>query len=240
MQEKNKSYIAIITAAGLSERMGSFKPLLDLGGKPALLQLIDSIAASGFETIIIVTGYRQESIREALGGYPPSCANYAKDGAENTIYRLFTINNEFYKTGMFSSVKAGIGKVNDMLKNADLHADKHKATLLFLADVPLVSAETIRGLIQKWEDTGADPEAFAVPVYEGRNGHPLLIPKGRYDEILDYAGAGGLKAIRNRYGDSMIRYETNDAGCVLDMDTKDDYATLAEYLKTKRTLRKSK
>ena len=32
----NNSYAAVIAAAGMSSRMGRFKPLLELGGKPAI------------------------------------------------------------------------------------------------------------------------------------------------------------------------------------------------------------
>jgi CTP:molybdopterin cytidylyltransferase MocA len=255
MQEKNESYVAVITAAGLSERMGSFKPLFDLGGKPALFHLIDSVRAAGIETIIVVTGHEHEAIEEAIGLYTSSCTSCERNYDKNTIYRLLTMNNEGYKTGMFSSVKAGLRKVSEMLKNADFFANGHKATLLFLADAPLVSAETICGLIRKWEDSAlstfyidkinisesnealsqidVEPSPFAIPAYEGKNGHPLLIPKDHYDEILSYTGEGGVKDIRNAYRDSMIIYETNDAGCVLDMDTLDDYAVLKNYMKTK-------
>jgi len=240
VKEKNEAYIAIVIAAGLSERMGSFKPLLDLGGRPALYRLIDSIRAANIETIVVVTGHEREAVEEATALYTSSCAFHEKNIAVNTIYRLLTMNNEDYKSGMFSSVKAGIRKVSEMLKNAGFPAQSHLASLLFLADVPLVSADTIRGLIREWEnfrlstfcvDTGPFP--FAVPVYQGKNGHPLLIPRGYYDEILSYPGEGGLKAIRNKYKDSMIRYETSDAGCVLDMNTQDDYTALLEYLKSK-------
>ena len=262
MIENNESYIAIVIAAGQSERMGSFKPLLDLGGRPALFHLIDSILASGIGTIIVVTGHENKAVEDALGLYTSSCAFLSKNDAENTIYRLSTINNKDYKTGMFSSVKTGIKRVSEMLKNTGLPANSHKASLLFLADVPLVSSKTINGLIRKYEDfllstrfvdkrnaseaglslsqVDVKTEPFAVPVFEGKNGHPLLIPKCHYDEILRYTGEGGLKAIRNNYGDSMIRYETSDQGCVLDMDTQDDYLALQNYLKTIEDLEKSK
>jgi CTP:molybdopterin cytidylyltransferase MocA len=255
MQDNNNSYIAVIAAAGLSKRMGLFKPLLDLGGKPALLHLIDSIVTSGIGTIIIVTGHEHEAVVKALDLYTSSCALKEKNGAENTIYRLLTMNNEDYEAGMFSSVKEGIRGISEMLKNADFIGKSHKASLLFLADVPLVSTETINGLIRKWEDSvvstfcvdgksisescedssqiDVGPCNFAAPAFKGKNGHPLLIPKSHYDEILSYTGEGGIKAIRNTYIESMIIYETNDAGCVLDMDTLNDYEELKKYLHEK-------
>jgi CTP:molybdopterin cytidylyltransferase MocA len=80
--------------------------------------------------------------------------------------------------------------------------------------------------------TNAARRPFAVPVFKGKNGHPLLIPHEYFREILSYKGDGGLKAIRSKYDTDMIRFETEDAGCVLDMDTPDDYKMIIEYDKT--------
>jgi CTP:molybdopterin cytidylyltransferase MocA len=210
--------------------MGGFKPLLDIGGKPALFHLLDSIRMAGLDRIIIVTGHGHERIERALAG-------------NDCQLSVLTAYNADYGNGMFSSVKAGI----EALRNGD----ELQAALLFPVDAPLVSAETIAGLIdahymhssilKNQPLSGADScekpkasldfAAFAVTVYKGKNGHPLLIPSEYFGEILDYAGEGGIKAIRNKYADSMIRYETEDEGCVLDMDTPEDYEKLlAHYL----------
>jgi len=188
-------YTAIIISAGLSSRMGEFKPLLDIGGKPAIIRLLDTIRAAGIEDVVVVTGYKHELLEEAL-----SCLVYNAD----------------YESGMFSSVQAGV-------KYA---ADKGDA-LLFLVDVPLVSAETISGLMRAYEKNG--DSCFAIPVYKEKNGHPLLIPRVCYKEILDHKGEGGLKEIRGRHCAEMLRYEVDDEGCVLDMDTPEDYERLLSY-----------
>lgn len=192
-------------AAGLSSRMGEFKPLLDIGGKPAVFRLLDSISAADIEDIIVVTGHKHDVIEAAL------------KRAGN--HRLSTIYNENFALGMFSSIQAGIRA-----------ASGYDAALLFPVDVPLVSAETITGLINAWEGTPARPDApFAVPVFKDKNGHPLLIPSGRFGEIATYTGEGGLKAIRDKYADTMLRYDSGDEGCVLDIDTPEDYASIREY-----------
>jgi CTP:molybdopterin cytidylyltransferase MocA len=218
VSNKKAAYIAIVIAAGLSERMGSFKPLLDVGGRPALLRLVDSIKAAGIEKIFVVTGHEHTLIEDALDGYSAD--------------RLSTIYNTDYPSGMFSSVKAGIREAAALLKNAEKSTPAQAAALFFPADVPLVSAETIAGLVHVWERSTksiAHFANFAVPAFEGKNGHPLLIPEKYFDEILNYTGEGGLKGVRSRYDKDMIRYETNDAGCVLDMDTPEDYKALLGY-----------
>jgi CTP:molybdopterin cytidylyltransferase MocA len=200
--------------------MDGFKPLLDVGGKPALVRLLDTIALAGIENIIVITGHGYEKI-EAIIGVPTVKIIYNKD----------------YESGMFGSVKTGI---KDIMGTDS--ARPETAALLFPVDVPLVNAHTITGLISAFErnQTGTGSvrppnkcfpkrRPFAVPVFEGRNGHPLLIPGDYFEEILAYEGEGGLKGVRSIYDADMIRYDVNDEGCVLDMDTREDYAKLLEY-----------
>lgn len=213
-----EAYAAIVIAAGLSERMGMFKPLLEISGKPALLHLLDSIRESGIETTLVVTGHERSLTEAAVNRYITSLRHSHRADNPNTGYRLLTVNNKEFKNGMFSSVKTGFSSAAEM---------PIKAALLFPADVPLVSEKTIAGLIRTWEQQTESP--FAVPVYEGKNGHPLLIPAKYFDEILSYKGEGGLKGVRSLYDKCMIRYETEDAGCVLDIDTPEDYAKLLAF-----------
>ena len=203
------NYAAIVIAAGLSSRMGEFKPLLEIGGKPALLCLIDTIRDAGIENIIVVTGHEKERIEKAL---------QTKGDVPCVLKTCGIIYNTDYESGMFSSVQTGVRSV----KEAD-------AALLFPADVPLVSSKTIRGLVAAYEEESRT--RFIVPVYEGRNGHPLLIPREYYDEILAYTGEGGLKGVRSRHDGEMLRYIVDDIGCVLDMDTPEDYERILEYVK---------
>ncbi|MCL2111771.1 MAG: nucleotidyltransferase family protein [Clostridiales bacterium] len=208
--DKSRDYTAVVIAAGLSSRMNGFKPLLDIGGKPALFRLLDTIQAANIKHAFIVTGYGHTAIEDAMLRYGSP--------------QVTTLHNEDYESGMFSSVQAGIRHISKTYKTD---------ALLFPVDVPLVAAHTIVGLIEAYESdvthTGAGH--FAVPVHKGRNGHPLLIPKNHYSEIIDYNGDGGLKAIRNKYDAGMVRYEAEDMGCVLDMDTQEDYEKILEYHK---------
>ena len=273
------AYIAVIIAAGLSSRMGKFKPLIDVGGKAALFRLLDTIEASGLKRAVVVTGHRHALIEAALRQYSsifPSPAaitsSFDNNAVETTSFfgcsspvtsssssysapafassfsvgglSVDTVYNAAYESGMFSSVQAGIRYITGKaltaggneaavgkLSGEDLHApaDDTRAALLFPADVPLVSAETICGLIFAYEQ-GASSR-FAVPVYEGKNGHPLLIPRKYFSEIIDHTGEGGLKEIRNRHLGEMLRYEADDEGCVLDMDTPEDYEQILTYEK---------
>ena len=73
---------------------------------------------------------------------------------------------------------------------------------------------------------------FYVPVFEGKKGHPLLIPAVYSGEICRYDDPGGLKAITDRHWDRMVRVPVEDEGCVLDMDTPEGYEEILAFQKT--------
>ena len=223
-------YIAVVIAAGLSERMRAFKPLLDLGGKAALFRLLDTIFEAGIESVVVVTGFKRTLIEQAVDRYTASCG----DGSMNMV------NNPDYESGMFSSVKTGINRGAEILKCTASPTDIPRAALLFPVDVPLVSAKTIRDLIKEWESYCASSKhidstglPFAVPIFNGKNGHPLLVPENYFCEILTYKGEGGLKGVRSKYDEFLLRYNTEDEGCVLDMDTPEDYEKLTSFCMVK-------
>ena len=199
--------VAVVIAAGLSRRMGEFKPLLDIGGRPALLRLIDSIKAAKIARIVVVTGHRCDIVEETVKSF---------DAEIDLVF------NDRYEEGMFTSVKTGVK-----------YAAMAMATqaLLFPVDVPLVRTGTIRDFFDTYDATtaGLTPKPFAVPVCRGKNGHPLLIPCEYFDEILEYEGEGGLKAVRNKYDETLMKMDTDDEGCLLDMDTPEDYEKLLKY-----------
>lgn len=123
--------------------------------------------------------------------------------------------NEKYPEGMFTSIQAGVQKTDKALRGF----------FLIPVDCPLLEAETIDLLVSNIRDDSS----FVVPCYRGKKGHPLYIPMKYRDEILNYDGNGGLKAITDKYDDQMIRIETGRESTVLDMDTPAAYEELKEF-----------
>src|SRR4051812_14659607 len=85
---------AIVLAAGLSTRMGAFKPLLRLGGELVIRRVIDALGESGrVGPIVVVTGHQAEVVQGAV------------EGMGVTV----VFNQEYAKGEMLSSLRAGIG-----------------------------------------------------------------------------------------------------------------------------------
>ena len=217
--EYSKRFGVIILAAGLSSRMQAFKPLLPVDGRPAIEGLIETAKAAGLEEITVVTGHERERLQPVLTRH---------DAAEAF--------NEDYESGMFSSIKAGLAKASQTAAAENAVKDGY---LLLPVDCPLISVSVLwavmDAVLSADEAEAAAPDkiggdAFAVAVFEGKKGHPLYIPKSRIDEILGADGAGGLAAITDKYADSMIRVETGEEGCLLDMDTSEGYEDIKRFV----------
>ena len=113
----HNSYAAVIAAAGMSSRMGRFKPLLELGGKPMIRHIADTFRAFGVEKLVVVTGNNAAALEKALPG----------DDVE------FVHNERYAETQMFESAKLGLVRVASIYKNI----------FFTTADIPLFSAAVL-------------------------------------------------------------------------------------------------
>lgn len=192
--------IAVILAAGYSSRMGSFKPLLELDGTPALARACSAFSANGLP-ICVVTGHNAEALRPLI----------AELGAAEA-------HNPDFDEGMFTSIREGVRHAK---------AAGTEGLLLSPADCPLVTTESVKKLLNA---AAAAPDRFSVAVFGGKKGHPLYIPAKVFDEILAHDGTNGLKGVTRRYDGELIRVETLDEGVLLDMDTPEGYEHIKDYL----------
>jgi CTP:molybdopterin cytidylyltransferase MocA len=194
----NGHVAAIILAAGLSERMGEFKPLLPLGGMTVLERCAGLFRESGIEVIRVVIGHRGEELRPLLAGL----------GA-------LPVENHRFREGMFSSVVAGLAAI-------DSDVDSF---FVLPVDIPLVRAATIRRLLNARRAKGWD---VAYPVFRGERGHPPLIAGGCAEEIVNWQGDGGLKRALGKWEASSLDVTVADSNILLDMDTAEDYRKMQE------------
>ena len=200
----SEEYGAVILAAGLSSRMNDFKPLLYVDGRTAIAGLVETLRGAGIEDIVVVTGHERDRIATEL-----------------EQLRVPEAFNENYEEGMFTSIKTGLAKARESWPD--------KAGFMLLpVDHPIVSIETIRAVSAATLDVEGEP--FAVPTFEGKKGHPLLIPTSRVDVILAYDGPYGLKGVTDKDPEAMIRVPVTDEGCVMDMDTPEGYEEIVAFV----------
>lgn len=112
------------------------------------------------------------------------------------------IFNSDFENGMFSSVKKGLSKVTG------------ERFFITPGDYPTVKKSTYRKMLEIDED-------IVRPVFNGRNGHPVLMKSHFIDEILS---DNTLESMRD-FIKSKPYYDlhVDDEGILLDVDDMDDY-----------------
>ncbi len=128
---------------------------------------------------------------------------------------IITVYNPDYKRGMFSSIQAGVRRL----------PPGYKAFFVLPVDIPLVKPATIRRLIAVSEEK---PGRIIYPTFEGKRGHPPLIPAGLAGDILAWQKSGGLKAVLKSQENLAREVPVADSFILFDIDTPADYAALLE------------
>lgn len=195
--------LGLITAAGLSSRMGAFKPLLDLDGKPLIARTVESMLQGGASQIVLVTGRNGDELEEALLGYPE-------------VIRVH--NAAFRETAMFDSIKIGLKQMME-LGSCD-------AFLVMPADIPAIRPETIQGLLEEWQKETPD---VLYPVCQGEQGHPPVVKGAKIPELLRDCGELGLRGAFARVCPNALEVTVSDPATLMDADYKEDYEALCAY-----------
>ncbi len=94
---------AVILAAGMGNRMKEYtedkpKTLVSIGGKPILYYILDSLSKYNVENVIIVTGFKEDKIRNAVGNgsrwnLRVKYVHNEKFDITNNIYSIFLVKN---------------------------------------------------------------------------------------------------------------------------------------------------
>lgn len=190
---------AIVLAAGYSSRMGDFKPLLPVGGQPAIDCAVHLFRDAGIDDVSVVVGHRADDLGPAV----------QRLGVRAVV-------NPAYHTGMYSSVVAGIAAV----------ADTVGACFVLPVDIPLVRPATVASIVRAYR---VGTPAVLYPVFAGRRGHPPLLSSTLFPEILTGNGIGGLRALLDRHDDRAAEVDVFDEGVLLDMDRPNDYRRMMAY-----------
>ncbi|MGC2062362.1 MAG: nucleotidyltransferase family protein [Thermodesulfovibrionales bacterium] len=179
--------------------MGQTKQLLPLGDRPVIAHAAGSIAEAGVQDIVVVIGKDHDAVRASLAHLPVRFAS-----------------NDDPESDMAESIRVGLRELDPA----------SSGVLVCLADHPLVSPETIAGILREHENS---PDKIIIPVHNGRKGHPSLFPATLIQEIVP---AGSLRDIITSHPAWIFLLDVSDEGVVLDMDTEEDYRRLVTRFKT--------
>ena len=112
--------------------------------------------------------------------------------------------------GMLSSLQAGL----------DLLCDAERVLFLPL-DYPAIHPETIAHLC------AAPMCEIAMPRYQGRRGHPVLISQEIVRELLALGVGGAARDVIRNHNEAIRYVDVNDPAILMDVDTPEDNRVLS-------------
>ena len=197
---QEETICGLVLAAGLSRRMGEFKPLLPFRGKTLIENTIDSILSSGAHQVVVVTGHRAEELETILG-----------EKYEGRV--ILTRNHEFATTDMLRSIQLGC----EAMPRCD-------AFFLLPGDMPVVEEGTFRKVLAQRDGT----VGVIFPTLDGFRKHPPLVDYRLIPQILSFHGEGGLRQFWHEQEALIATVAVDDAGVWMDLDTQEDYKKCKE------------
>lgn len=187
-------FSGLVLAAGMSSRMGAFKPLLPFRGMTVIENTVSSVFSGGAERVVTVVGKNGDEVQKTLR---------ARFGEKVIIGE----NPDFQTTDMMTSVKIGCA----LIKGAD-------GFFILPGDMPMISPDTFRLLSEKFsEKTDA-----VFPVISKRRKHPALVSSRVIPGIMGYDGDDGLRGFFRTLSNT-AEVEIDDPGAEIDFDTPKDY-----------------
>ena len=136
-----------------------------------------------------------------------------RDRIAATIEGVDWVYNQSYEQGMTTSLQTGIRALPEDARGA----------MLFLVDHPEFRVSTVESLV-----SGISGGAIAVPVSEGRRGHPVLFSRHVFEEILDLDSHQGANVVVRRDPKRVVEVPVDDPGVLLDIDTPDAFERLSD------------
>lgn len=190
---------AIVPAAGLSQRMGRCKPLIDIGDGPMIRKVLRALRFGGVGRIVVVAppGDRAESgpiEAEAI----EACAEVVVPADQPADMR--------------ASVQLGLDRLA-------ARTSPPGALVIAPADVPGINVCTVERLIRFGRTL---PGTIVVATAEGKRGHPILLPWSLALTIRDLPEGVGVKALLDEPGLAVFEMPLLHRSLIDDLDTPED------------------
>jgi len=189
----------LLISAGLSGRMGKFKPLLEYEGK-SFVENIAGKLCTVCEKVIVVTGFNSAKIDK-----------YLKERMKPAeLKKIRIVHNANYKAGMFTSLKTGL-----------LNCSGTDWVLYQFVDQPTLPLRFYFDFINQIEN-GYD---WIQPVSGKRKGHPVLFDKKVIEKVSVSPDDSNLREISHD-GINKKYWECEYKEIFDDIDRIEDYKNL--------------
>ena len=123
-------------------------------------------------------------------------------------YPVRLVHNPDFAEGMAASIRMGVEA-----------AVGEQGYLLALGDMPQIAGTTMLKVAEALKSR----KAIAVPVRDGRRGHPVAIGSAYRDALLALTGDRGARPVLANNAANVIEVPVEDAGIFVDVDTQESY-----------------
>jgi molybdenum cofactor cytidylyltransferase len=189
---------AIILAAGQSSRFGIENKLLQIvDDEPLIRRSVLLALSANLSSVVVVTGHDANIVEATLHDLPITKAHNPTPWA-----------------GMGTSLAVGINALPDGID----------AAFIVLGDMPRLKLSTLDQLRHAFGENGRD---IAVPVHDGRRGHPVLFAAGYFPKLAALDGDKGARQLLREHPERIEAVPINDPGTLLDIDTPEDLSRLS-------------
>ena len=123
-------------------------------------------------------------------------------------YPVRLVHNPDFAEGMTASIRVGV--------EAAVGA---KGYFFALGDMPQVAGTTMLKVAEALKSR----EAIAVPMRDGRRGHPVAIGSSHRNALLALTGDRGARSVLAKNAANLIEVPVEDEGIFVDVDTRESY-----------------
>lgn len=185
---------AIVLAAGSATRFGSSKQLAEWNGETLVQHAVAVARQCCAARTILVAGHDWRAVRSAC-----------------TPLDGFFLVNDKYREGMGTSLSQAVRSVRHFAS----------AIIVLLADQPMIDADHVSALIEKW--SGSD-RAIVASSYADTSGVPALFGSACFDKLGALSGDQGARSLMDDDEFELQSIEFEDAAA--DIDTVADLVRL--------------
>jgi molybdenum cofactor cytidylyltransferase len=187
--------VAVVLSAGESSRMGRPKALLTLDSETFLERIVTALKQTDVGKTIVVIGHNAEEMKEKIDHLP-----------------VEILVNYQYKLGQLSSLHVAIRRL--------ISEQSCDGMLVHLVDHPYIDGKLVDVMIRQFYDSN---KLIVVPRYQSKRGHPVILSRRLFTELLNAPMEQGAKAVVNAHRNDTLEIDTEDEGITVDIDTPELY-----------------
>ena len=185
--------------------MGRPKLLLPLGDWPVVAHLLQALRSTQVERTVVVVRGDDPELHECVRQWGGTAVVPPAE-----------------PTDMRGSIQCAVRWIAESYQPSP--AD---GLLVVPGDFPGTRAEIVDRLIAAWRASGS---RIAVPVFEGRRGHPVLLAWTLAEEILALPEGVGLNVLVRRHESDTVECAVETSAILQDLDVPSDYEKLQHRL----------